>query len=65
MDLYQTLQQDPNLAGIPAIFATGHNPTLIQTSRKLPPILSKPFRARQLLDQIADHLRRDNLLTAP
>jgi CheY-like chemotaxis protein len=64
-DLFQTLQQDPHLAGIPVIFVTGHDPTLIQTSQNLPPILSKPFRAQQLLDQIADQLRRENRLTAP
>jgi len=64
MDLYQALQQDSHLAGIPVIFATGHDATLIGASRELPPILSKPFRAQQLLDQIAVHLP-ENRLTAP
>jgi CheY-like chemotaxis protein len=65
MDLYRALQQDHHLAGIPVIFATGHDPMLLQNLRNLPPILSKPFRAQQLLDQVAQHLRQENLSPAP
>jgi CheY-like chemotaxis protein len=62
LDLYAALQHYPNLAGIPVILVTGHDPTLIQANQAPPPILSKPFRAEQLLDQVADQIIRVNLL---
>jgi CheY-like chemotaxis protein len=60
LDLYQTLQHDPRLAGIPVLLVTGHDPNLLQAPRKLPPILNKPFRAQRLLDLVADELRRES-----
>ncbi len=62
MDLYQALQSDPHLAAIPAILVTGHDPALTQATWTPPPVLSKPFRAHQLLDLVADQLRGINLL---
>ena len=62
MDLYRALQSDPHLAAIPAILVTGHDPALTQTTRTLPPVLTKPFRAQQLLDLLADQLQGVNLL---
>jgi CheY-like chemotaxis protein len=64
LDLYDALQRDPHLAGIPVIMVTGHDPALTRTTQTLPPILSKPFRAQQLLDLLADQLRGVNLLSA-
>jgi CheY-like chemotaxis protein len=64
LDLYDALQRDPHLAGIPAILVTGHDPALTRTTQTLPPILSKPFRAQQLLDLLADQIRGVNLLSA-
>jgi signal transduction histidine kinase len=61
-DLYQALQRDPNLAAIPVILVTGHDPTLIHPGQPLPPVLNKPFRAQQLLDQVADQLAGLNRL---
>jgi signal transduction histidine kinase/CheY-like chemotaxis protein len=63
MNLYQALKQDAQLSGIPVILVTGHDPTLTQTTLPLPPILSKPFRAQQLLDQISDRLAGLNRLS--
>jgi CheY-like chemotaxis protein len=62
LDLYAALQYYPNLAGISVILVTGHDPPLIQAIQALPPILSKPFRAQQLLDQVADQITLVNLL---
>ncbi|MHB9072376.1 MAG: ATP-binding response regulator [Desulfobaccales bacterium] len=64
LDLYDALQRDPHLASIPVIMVTGHDPALTQPPQTLPPILSKPFRAQQLLDLLADQLRGVNLLSA-
>lgn len=61
MDLYQALKQNPQLADIPLMLVTGHDPTLTQAAQELPPVLSKPFRAQQLLDQVADLLAGVNL----
>jgi len=43
---------------------TGHDPVLTQATQTLPPVLTKPFRAQQLLDQVADQLGKVNLLSA-
>lgn len=64
MDLYQALQDGPHLAAIPVILVTGHDPALTQGTRTLPPVLTKPFRAQQLLDQVGDLLPGVNLLSA-
>jgi CheY-like chemotaxis protein len=61
LDLYQALQRDPRAASLPVILITGHDPTLTQPPQELPPILSKPFRAQQLLDQVANLLAGVNL----
>jgi PAS domain S-box-containing protein len=53
MDLYRALQQDPKTVGIPVILVTGHDATLTQTPQELPPILTKPFRAQELVDRVA------------
>jgi CheY-like chemotaxis protein len=62
LDLYAALQADPHLAGIPVLLVTGHDPALMQTRQALPPILTKPFRAQQLLDQVAEQLTEINRL---
>ena len=62
LDLYAALQHDPRLASIPVILVTGHDPTQIQVNQALPPVLSKPFRAQQLLGQVAGQLTGVNLL---
>jgi CheY-like chemotaxis protein len=62
LDLYAALQHDPHLVGIPVILVTGHDLPPMQANQALPPILSKPFRAQQLLDQVADLLTGLNLL---
>lgn len=64
MDLYQALQSDPHLAAIPAILVTGHDPALTQATGTLPAVLSKPFRAQQLLDLVADQLGGVSLFRA-
>lgn len=64
MDLYLALKDNPCLAGIPVIMVTGHDPVLTQPAQPLPPILNKPFRAQQLLDQVAEQLKKLNLLSA-
>jgi FixJ family two-component response regulator len=56
MDLYRALKRDSHLAGIPVILVTGHDLALTQATQTLPPILSKPFRTSQLLDQVATRL---------
>ena len=56
LDLYLALQQNHETDGIPVIMVTGHEPALTQTLRELPPTLIKPFRARELLEKVADQL---------
>jgi PAS domain S-box-containing protein len=53
MDLYRALQQDPKTLCIPVILVTGHDATLTQDPQELPPILTKPFRAQELVDRVA------------
>jgi len=56
MDLYRTLQQDPETKAIPVILVTGHDATLTQDFRQLPPCLIKPFRAHELVDKVGRQL---------
>jgi CheY-like chemotaxis protein len=56
MDLYRSLQHDSQTEGIPVILVTGHDATLTQAPQPLPPILTKPFRAQELVDQVASQL---------
>ena len=56
LDLYLALQQNHETAAIPVIMVTGHEPVLTQTLRELPPLLVKPFRARDLLTKVAAQL---------
>jgi len=64
MDLYHALKKKSRLADIPVVMVTGHDPVLTQATQTLPPVLTKPFRAQQLLDQVADQLGKVNLLSA-
>jgi PAS domain S-box-containing protein len=56
LDLYLALQKKKETAGIPVIMVTGHEPTLTQSLREPPPVLVKPFRARELLEVVRRHL---------
>jgi CheY-like chemotaxis protein len=56
LDLYLALQKNKEAAGIPVIMVTGHEPVLTQSLREPPPVLVKPFRARELLDLVGRHL---------
>jgi PAS domain S-box-containing protein len=65
IDLFLALQREPDTSTIPALLATGHEPALNQTLegfQELPPILNKPFRARDLLDKVAGSLIKGALL---
>jgi len=53
LDLYLALQKNHETAGIPVIMVTGHEPALAQTLKEVPPLLLKPFRARELLEKVA------------
>ena len=55
-DLYLALQSNFETAGIPVIMVTGHEPVHTQTLREFPPLLLKPFRARELLEKVAAQL---------
>jgi PAS domain S-box-containing protein len=57
MDLYYALQQEPQTETIPVILVTGHDATLSHSLRDLPPILTKPFRAQELVNKV-DRLAR-------
>jgi PAS domain S-box-containing protein len=59
LDLYLALQKDPGAAGIPVLLVTGHDPPLTPDHSgvgELPPTLTKPFRARELLQKVTDLL---------
>jgi CheY-like chemotaxis protein len=56
LDLYLALQNNHETAGIPVIMVTGHDLVLSQTMRDPPPVLLKPFRARELLEKVAAQL---------
>jgi PAS domain S-box-containing protein len=59
MDLYYTLQDDAFTMGIPVILVTGHDASLSQAPQALPPLLTKPFRAQELVARVAGQLDRD------
>ena len=56
LDLSVALQKDPQTIAIPQILVTGHDAALSQTTTEIPPALSKPFRARDLLDKVGELL---------
>ncbi|MHB8066642.1 MAG: hybrid sensor histidine kinase/response regulator [Desulfobaccales bacterium] len=68
LDLFMALHGDPEVASIPSLLVTGHEPALSQTMegiQQLPPTLNKPFRAQELLDKVAEMLQkggRDRIL---
>ena len=53
LDLCVALQKDPQTIAIPQILVTGHDAALSQTTTEIPPTLTKPFRARDLVDKVA------------
>ena len=64
VDLFLALQRDPDAASIPALLVTGHEPALSQTLegiQQLPPTLNKPFRAQELLDKVAEMVKKGAL----
>jgi PAS domain S-box-containing protein len=64
VDLFLALQRDPEAASIPALLVTGHELALSQTLegvQQLPPTLNKPFRAQELLDKVAEMLKKGAL----
>ena len=56
LDLSVALQKDPQTIAIPQILVTGHEPALSRTTNEIPPTLTKPFRARDLADKVAELL---------
>ena len=56
LDLCVALQKDPQTIAIPQILVTGHEAALSQTTDEIPPTLTKPFRARDLVDKVAELL---------
>ena len=61
VDLFLALHGDPEVASIPSLLVTGHEPALSQTMegiQQLPPTLNKPFRAQELVDQVAEMLAK-------
>ena len=58
LDLCVALQKDPQTLAIPQILVTGHEAALIQTTTEIPPTLTKPFRARDLVEKVAELLPR-------
>jgi CheY-like chemotaxis protein len=61
VDLFLALKGDPEAASIPALLVTGHELALSQTMegvQQLPPTLNKPFRAQELLDKVAEMVKK-------
>jgi PAS domain S-box-containing protein len=56
LDLCAALRQDPQTGAIPLILVTGHDASLSQGMAELPPTLTKPFRARELLKKLGELL---------
>jgi PAS domain S-box-containing protein len=56
LDLCRALQQDLLTAAVPLILVTGHDTLPGQTTMELPPVLTKPFRALELLDLVKELL---------
>lgn len=59
LDLCAALQKDPVTTGIPLILVTGHDISADQRLKELPPTLTKPFRAQQLAELLAELLAKD------
>lgn len=65
VDLFLALHGDPEVASIPSLLVTGHEPALSQTMdgiQQLPPTLNKPFRAQELVDKVAEMLEKGGRL---
>lgn len=58
LDLCAALQKDPQTTGIPLILVTGHDAPVDQGIKELPPILTKPFRAHELVEKLGELLAR-------
>ena len=59
LDLCAALQKDPQTTGIPLILVTGHDTSMDQSMKELPPTLTKPFRARELVEKLGELLARE------
>ncbi len=59
LDLCAALQKDPRTTGIPLILVTGHDTSMDQRMKEMPPTLTKPFRARELVDKLGELLARE------
>jgi PAS domain S-box-containing protein len=53
LDLSVALKKDPQTIAMPQILVTGHDTALCQATDEIPPTLTKPFRARDLVDKVA------------
>ena len=61
LDLYQSLRKDQETSLIPVLLVTGHELafSLDQDGlQELPPTLTKPFRAKELLEKVAGRLKK-------
>lgn len=56
LDLCAALQREPRTTGIPLILVTGHDISMNRRVKELPPTLTKPFRARELLNKVGELL---------
>lgn len=56
LDLCRALQTDPLTGAIPLILVTGHDTSPGQNIIELPPILTKPFRALELVAKVKELL---------
>lgn len=53
LDLSVALKKDLRTIAIPQILVTGHDAALSRATDEIPPTLTKPFRARDLVDKVA------------
>ncbi len=60
LDLCTALVQDPKTKALPQILVTGHDAVLSQAASELPPTLTKPFRARDLVRKVGELLAGSN-----
>ncbi|MCL4502709.1 MAG: ATP-binding protein [Deltaproteobacteria bacterium] len=58
LDLCAALQKDPQTSGIPLILVTGHDTSIDHRMKEMPPTLTKPFRAQQLVQKLGELLAR-------
>jgi PAS domain S-box-containing protein len=65
LDLCAALQREPRTTGIPLILVTGHDISMDTKVKELPPTLTKPFRARELLHKVGDLLAASNKVAVP